>query len=114
MARVAITLGVPEEVHNLDALRDRDRGEAGLCEALESLLAGCREDSIEIAGEAVGDSEISAQRRAELLIDAARAWQGQGPLEEVRFVVDGEVPYRLFEAVHDAARIAEQMKRLSP
>lgn len=113
MARVAITLGIPGEAHDLDALCGSDRGEAGLREALETLFADCGDEQIAIAGEAIGQSELSAQRRAEVLIEAAGAWQGPGPLQEVHFVVDGEVPYRLFEAVHDAARIAEQMKRLS-
>ncbi len=54
---------------------------------------------------------LPAQRCAEILIESARAAVAGGELE-ILFVLSGEPTYRIYEAVYDAARIAEQMRRL--
>lgn len=56
---------------------------------------------------------LPLQRRAELLFEEARRHMGGATaIEEIRFLVEGEPAYRVFESVSDAARIAEQMERL--
>ncbi len=56
---------------------------------------------------------FASQRCAEILIEAARAAPaGVAAPEEIQIVLDGEPTYRIYEAVYDAARIAEQMRRL--
>jgi O-acetyl-ADP-ribose deacetylase (regulator of RNase III) len=76
-------------------------------EAARSL--GCRSVALPALGARGG---IPLQRRAEILIEEARRHlAGETSLEEIRFVVRGEPAYRLFEAVQDAIRIAEQARR---
>lgn len=61
-----------------------------------------------------GIAGLPLQRCAEVLIEEARAHlAGETSLEEIRFVLLGEPAYRLFEQVHDAARIAAQMAALA-
>ena len=72
---------------------------------------GCRSIAVPAIGAGVGG--FSSQRCAEILIAEARAQlSGAAPLEEIRFVLFGEPAYRLFEAVHDAARVQEQLARM--
>jgi O-acetyl-ADP-ribose deacetylase len=60
-----------------------------------------------------GVAGFPLQRCAEILIEEARRHlAGPTSLEEVRFVLFGEPAYRVFEMVHDAAKVAEQMERL--
>jgi O-acetyl-ADP-ribose deacetylase (regulator of RNase III) len=73
---------------------------------------GCRSIAIPAVGAGIGG--FSAQRCAEILLAEAQAHlAGETSLEEVRFVLFGEPIYRLFEAAQDAAKIREQMERLS-
>ncbi|HEX2485977.1 MAG TPA: macro domain-containing protein [Myxococcota bacterium] len=61
-----------------------------------------------------GIAGFPLQRCAEILIEEARAHLAQPTsLEEIRFVLFGEPAYRVFEMVHDAAKVAEQMERLA-
>ncbi len=61
----------------------------------------------------VGEGGLSMQRSAEILLEEARGYFDATPkLEEIRFVLDGEPTYRLFEMVNDSAKVAEQMARL--
>jgi len=72
---------------------------------------GCQTIAFPAIGAGVGG--FSLQRCAEVSIEEARAHlAGDTPLEEVRFVLFGEPAYRVFEMVHDAAKVAEQMARL--
>jgi len=72
---------------------------------------GCRTVAAPALGTGVGG--FSMERCAEVsLEEARRALDAEGPLEEVRFVLLGEPAYRMFERVHDRARIAAQMERL--
>jgi O-acetyl-ADP-ribose deacetylase (regulator of RNase III) len=72
---------------------------------------GCR--SIAIPAVGAGIAGFPAQRCAEVLLEEAGAHlQGATSLEEIRFVLFGEPMYRLFEMVHDAARVRAQMERL--
>jgi O-acetyl-ADP-ribose deacetylase (regulator of RNase III) len=60
-----------------------------------------------------GIAGFPLQRCAEILIEEARRHlAGETSLEEIRFVLFGEPAYRVFEMVHDAAKVAEQMERL--
>lgn len=72
---------------------------------------GCRS----VAAPALGAERggLTLQRSAEILIEEARRHlAGETSIEEIRFVLDGEPSYRVFESVQDAARVAEQMERL--
>jgi O-acetyl-ADP-ribose deacetylase (regulator of RNase III) len=72
---------------------------------------GCRS----IAAPALGAQRggLPLQRSAEILIEEARRhFAGATCIEEIRFVLDGEPSYRVFESVKDAARVAEQIERL--
>ena len=63
---------------------------------------------------APGIAGFPLQRCAEILIEEARRHlAGETSLEEIRFVLFGEPAYRVFEMVHDAAKVAEQMERLA-
>jgi O-acetyl-ADP-ribose deacetylase (regulator of RNase III) len=69
--------------------------------------------TIAVDATAAGGS-FPLQRRAEVLIEEARRHlDGATSLEEVRFVLQGEPVYRVFEMVNDAAKVAEQMARLA-
>jgi O-acetyl-ADP-ribose deacetylase (regulator of RNase III) len=99
---------------------------------------GCRSVALPAIGAGVGG--LSMQRCAEISIEEARAFAdraeaakraertdpggqdrssgGSTPaeeepaLEEIRFVLFGEPAFRLFEMVHDAAKVEAQMRRL--
>jgi O-acetyl-ADP-ribose deacetylase (regulator of RNase III) len=71
---------------------------------------GCRTVAVPAIGAGVGG--LSTQRSAELLLAEARAHlAGASCVEEIRFVLSGEPALRLFEAVYDSIRIAEQAQR---
>jgi len=72
---------------------------------------GCR--SIAVPALGAGIAGFPLQRCAEILIEEARCHlEGPTSLEEIRFVLFREPDYRVFEMVHDAARVAAQMERL--
>lgn len=75
---------------------------------------GCRSVAVPAIG--AGVAGFPLQRCAEILLEEARRHldgeDGGTCLEEVRFVLFGEPAYRVFEMVHDAARVAAQMERL--
>ncbi len=71
----------------------------------------CRTLACPAVGAGVGG--LSLQRCAEISIaEARRHLAGEDPLDEIRFVLFGEVAYRMFEMVDDAARVQAQMERL--
>jgi O-acetyl-ADP-ribose deacetylase (regulator of RNase III) len=70
--------------------------------------------SIAVPALGAGIAGFPLQRCAEILIEEARLHlAGETCLEEIRFVLFGEPAYRVFEMVHDAAKVAEQMARLA-
>ncbi len=77
---------------------------------------GCRTLACPAIGAGVGG--LALQRSAEISIEEARAHfagaqaAGAPALEEIRFVLFGEPAFRVFEMVHDAARVQAQMERL--
>ena len=72
---------------------------------------GCRKVAVPAIGAGIGG--FSTQRCAEILLEAARNHLAdETSLEEIRFVLFGEPAYRVFEMVHDAARVKAQMDRL--
>lgn len=72
---------------------------------------GCRTIAVPAIGAGIGGFPL--QRCAEILIEEAHAHLASGTtLEEIRFVLSGEPALRVFESVHDAAKIAEQAARL--
>lgn len=82
---------------------------ASLARAVER---GCRTIAFPAIGAGIGG--LSMQRCAEISIEEARRHlDGETSLEEIRFVLFGEPAYRVFEMVHDAAKVAAQMERLS-
>jgi len=88
--------------------RVRARFRASLDAARER---GCRS----VAAPALGAERggLPLQRSAEILIEEARRhFAGGTCIEEIRFVLDGEPSYRVFESVNDAAHVAGQMERL--
>lgn len=76
--------------------------------------AGCRTLAIPAIGAGVGG--LSLQVCAETSLDEVRRYVeargGEGPLEEIRFVLFGEPAFRLFEMVNDAAKVEAQMRKL--
>ena len=53
------------------------------------------------------------QACAEVSIEEARRHlEGETSLDEIRFVLFGEPAFRVFEMVHDRAKVAAQMERL--
>ncbi len=84
--------------------------------SMRASLAIAREQgfrSIAVPAIGAGVGGVSMQRSAEILIEEARAHlDGEGSLEEIRFVLFGEPAYRIFEMVSDAAKVAAQMERL--
>jgi O-acetyl-ADP-ribose deacetylase (regulator of RNase III) len=81
-----------------------------------SLEIAARENLTTIAIPAIGTGVggLSLQRCAEVSLEEARAYTGDGTsLEEIRFVLYGEPAFRLFEMVNDAAKVAVQMERLA-
>ena len=86
--------------------------EAALEAALANALSAAQGNRIALAAD-VQAWGLPTQRCAEILIEGLRAADpGTGAPETVCVLLDGEPTYRIFEAVHDAARIAEQMERL--
>ncbi len=93
-------------------------------QATEESVRGSMRRSLELAREkacrslavpaiGAGVAGFPMQRCAEVLIEEARAHlDGETSIEEVRFVLFGEPAYRVFEMVHDAAKVAAQMERL--
>lgn len=83
-----------------------------MCRSLElAREKGCRSVAVPALGAGVGGFPL--QRCAEILVEEARRHlEGETPLEEIRFVLFGEPTYRVFEMVHDAAKVAAQMERL--
>jgi O-acetyl-ADP-ribose deacetylase (regulator of RNase III) len=91
----------------------------------EASVRGSMRRSLELAAErglrtvavpaiGAGVAGFPMQRCAEVLIEEARRHlAGETSLEEIRFVLFGEPAYRVFEMVHDAAKVAEQMQRLA-
>jgi len=72
---------------------------------------GLRTVAVPAIGAGIGG--LSMQRCAEVLLEEARRHLAQPTsIEEIRFVLFGEPAYRVFEMVHDAAKIAAQMERL--
>ncbi len=97
---------LPEGADAEEHLRTHFRGSLDAARA-----RGCRS----IASPALGAERggLPLQRSAEILIEEARRhFAGESSIEEIRFVLDGEPSYRVFESVKDAARVAEQMERL--
>jgi O-acetyl-ADP-ribose deacetylase (regulator of RNase III) len=91
--------------------------EASLRAALREQLAGAAARgarSIAVPALGAGTPGLPLQRVAELLLEEARAHLGgETSLEEIRFVLAGEPALRVFEAVQDGFRIAEQARRWS-
>ncbi len=86
--------------------------EAALEAALSAALGGARGNRIALAAD-VQAWGLPTQRCAEILIGTLRGADPEGGAPEtVCILLDGEPTYRIFEAVHDAARIAEQMERI--
>jgi O-acetyl-ADP-ribose deacetylase (regulator of RNase III) len=85
---------------------------AALRDGLERARArGCRSVAVPALG---AGGRLPLQRCAEILLEEARGHlAGDTCIEEIRFVVRGEPALRVFEAVNDAARIAEQAARWS-
>lgn len=88
----------------------------------EESLRACVRSSLDLAREhalrsvalpaiGTGVGGFSVQRCAEVMLEETeRHLAGQTSLEEVRFVLFGEPAYRIFEQVHDAARIRQVAK----
>ena len=114
MSRVVLSEGSPEAA-GCDAVLVLETAapgdETALREAFTAALerAG-REGASRVAvAPDAGALGFGVQPCAELLVSVA---QQSGSVEEVHFALDGEPTYRIYEAVHDAVRIAEQMRRL--
>jgi len=95
-----------------DAAEPEESLRASFRASLEAAHArGCRSVAAPALG--AGRGGLPIQRSAEILFEEARRHlTGDTCVEEIRFVVEGEPAFRVFEAVQDAARIAEQMERL--
>jgi len=73
---------------------------------------GC--ETIAVPALGAGIAGFPMQRCAELLLEEARSHlAGGSSLGEIRFVLYGEPAYRVFEMANDAARVAQQMERLT-
>jgi O-acetyl-ADP-ribose deacetylase len=90
--------------------------EASVRSAMRRSLELARERglrSIAVPAIGAGIAGFPLQRCAEILIEEARRHLASPTsLEEIRFVLFGEPAYRVFEMVHDAAKVAEQMERM--
>lgn len=72
---------------------------------------GCRIIACPAIGAGIGG--FSMQACAEVSIEEARRHlEGETSLDEIRFVLFGEPAFRVFEMVHDRAKVAAQMERL--
>jgi len=91
--------------------------EASVRSSMRRALELARERGVRtIAVPAIGAgiAGFPLQRCAEVLIEEARRHLAEPTsVEEIRFVLFGEPAYRVFEMVHDAAKVAEQMERLA-
>ncbi len=73
--------------------------------------AGMRSIAFPAIGTGVGGFPV--QRCAEIMLEVVQAFcAADSSLEEVHFVLYGEPDYRIFEQVHDAAKIRAQMEKL--
>jgi len=103
-------------IHAATMVLGNGADEASVRDSLRSALAlaaerGCRRVAVPALGTGVGG--VALQRCAEISLEEARTHLAAAtPVEEIRFVLFGEPAYRIFEAVHDAARIAEQVERV--
>jgi len=95
-----------------DAAQPEESLRASFRASLEAARArGCRSVAAPALG--AGRGGVPIQRCAEILFDEARRHlAGETCVDEIRFVVEGEPTFRVFESVQDAVRIAEQMERL--
>lgn len=72
---------------------------------------GCATVGVPALGTEFG--ELGAQDSAESLIEVAREFcQAGTSVEDLHFILAGEPLFRVFEMVHDAAKVEEQMKKL--
>ncbi|MFP6638945.1 MAG: macro domain-containing protein [Myxococcota bacterium] len=96
----------------LGGAADEESVRAGVRRSLEvAAEADCRSIALPALGAGVGG--FSLQRCAEISLEEARSHlAGNSPLMEVRFVLFGEPAFRVFEMVQDAAKVAEQMKKM--
>ena len=90
--------------------------ESALRAALDCAAAvGVRTLAVPAIGAGVGG--LGLQQCAEISIACARRFAEEKAdsvsLEEVRFVLMGEPSYRVFEMVHDAAKVEAQMRRMA-
>ena len=118
MSRLELAEG-EVDVAQVDALLPLDATAPGDEVALRDALTRALENAAQTGARRVAlapDARklgFPTQRCAEILIEAAQAAQAnRGAPEEIQIVLDGEPTYRIYEAVYDAARIAEQMRRL--
>jgi O-acetyl-ADP-ribose deacetylase (regulator of RNase III) len=76
---------------------------------------GARTLAVPAIGAGVGG--VALQTCAEISIACVRGFAEElgdaCPIEEVRFVLMGEPSYRVFEMVHDAAKVEAQMRRMA-
>jgi O-acetyl-ADP-ribose deacetylase (regulator of RNase III) len=90
-------------------------GVAALATAMRASFALARErglSSIALPALGVGPG-LSLQAAAEVMLGEARRHLAEPTsLEHVRFVLDGEPAYRVFELVNDAERVREGLARL--
>ncbi len=71
---------------------------------------GCKTLAVPAIGAGVGG--LTLKRSAELLLaEARRHLEGETCIEEIRFVLFDESAYRVFEAVHDEARVLAAKER---
>ncbi len=93
-------------------------------QATESSVRSALRHALELAAErgyrtiavpalGAGIGGLSMQRCAEVLLAESDAHlAGETSLEEIRFVLFGESAYRVFEMVHDAAKVHAQLERM--
>ncbi len=91
----------------------------------EASVRSCLRASFDLAGDrglrtiavpaiGAGVGGFGLQRCAEVSLEEARRHlDGETSLEEIRFVLYGEPAYRVFEMVHDSAKVAAQIERLA-
>lgn len=90
-----------------------DSVRAALRSSLElAAREGCQTIALPALGAGIGG--FSLQRCAEVSLEEARNHlEGETSLVEIRFVLFGEPAFRVFEMVQDAAKVADQIKRMS-
>jgi O-acetyl-ADP-ribose deacetylase (regulator of RNase III) len=117
VGRIALREGALEDepgVLRLDPVSTDPASEDAFRAAFAAALAQASAQRATVVALApAGTPSLPLQRRAEILLDEARRhFAGATSIEEIRFVIEGEPSFRVFESVQDAARIAEQMERL--